>query len=312
LTLDFEESTNIEDSLVTGTEGTTSALQDGEDQTMMTEEDLTAQADDSRHHNSTASHEPDVTEILRSDDELAEDSTPRPHMPTSQFAKYESPYQALRREQKNDPAYKQDQVMRDDDDDRFEDTSMLFQQHTARVTTQTSLGLGGLDHQYDDSDNDDTVMLDNRKVGINNQNQGRLLHQVLDKSRAILATPGRAPLTVQSPAGAKWKVTMTNKGKEPAWLDNDPESSPDLTIPKLTALSPVRNAPRTPGRSVQTPGMGGRKKIKEEITWESDSDDDVLGMSPPKTINFSLQATKLIQTPGTFSVSFLRSFARLG
>ncbi|KAJ3498310.1 hypothetical protein NLG97_g1228 [Lecanicillium saksenae] len=41
-------------------------------------------------------------------------------------------------------------------------------------------------------------------------------------------------------------------------------------------------------------------KQKYEIDWESDEDDDDLygGMSPPKTIQFALPPSKLLQTPG--------------
>lgn len=44
--------------------------------------------------------------------------------------------------------------------------------------------------------------------------------------------------------------------------------------------------------------------MKDEITWESDSDEDAdgvykeLGMSPPKTIQFSFPQSRLLQTPG--------------
>ncbi|KAH7031073.1 DASH complex subunit Ask1-domain-containing protein [Microdochium trichocladiopsis] len=83
------------------------------------------------------------------------------------------------------------------------------------------------------------------------------------------------------------------------------------------------NPPRTPGVSVQTPATGNNKKKdvfageaaggaakskgkkKDEITWESDSDDydfggdggGFAGMSPPKTIQFALPPSKLMQTP---------------
>lgn len=43
------------------------------------------------------------------------------------------------------------------------------------------------------------------------------------------------------------------------------------------------------------------KAYRDEIHWESDSDDDVdfaAGMSPPKTIQFALPPSKLLQTPG--------------
>ncbi|KAJ2968665.1 hypothetical protein NQ176_g9069 [Zarea fungicola] len=41
-------------------------------------------------------------------------------------------------------------------------------------------------------------------------------------------------------------------------------------------------------------------KLKYEIDWESDDDDDddlYGGMSPPKTIQFALPPSKLLQTP---------------
>lgn len=44
-------------------------------------------------------------------------------------------------------------------------------------------------------------------------------------------------------------------------------------------------------------------KVKDEITWESDSDEDAddvykqLGMSPPKTIQFAIAPGRLLQTP---------------
>lgn len=98
-------------------------------------------------------------------------------------------------------------------------------------------------------------------------------------------------------------------------------------------LAAATAAPRTPGVSVNTPaagrktrdvlgtgtgkglegdhggddttvedgGGGRRQKQKYEIDWESDSDEDeglYGGMSPPKTIQFALPPSKLLQTPG--------------
>lgn len=111
----------------------------------------------------------------------------------------------------------------------------------------------------------------------------------------------------------------------PSWHDADSNaSSSPIQAPKLhdeMFSSPIRqpqiraradsalNAPRTPGVSVQTPAKGkgkeaSAKKVKDEITWESDSDeggaDDVykqLGMSPPKTIQFAIPPGRLLQTP---------------
>jgi DASH complex subunit ASK1 len=98
-------------------------------------------------------------------------------------------------------------------------------------------------------------------------------------------------------------------------------SSPPAAAPQLHAeifSSPIRQqynklpAPRTPGVSVQ-PIKSKAKDIvpkppkKDEISWESDSDEDAegvyreLGMSPPKTIQFSLPQSRLLQTPGQYS-----------
>lgn len=149
-------------------------------------------------------------------------------------------------------------------------------------------------------------------------NQDPLLHRVLDKNYRIQATPL---------AARKEKKTPSNK---PSWRDNaSPMSSPPEAAPQLHAeifSSPIRkqyNAPRTPGVSVQTPAKGKAKETaskfskKDEISWESDSDEDAegvyreLGMSPPKTIQFNLPQSRLLQTPGKDYVLFQSSKANL-
>ncbi|EQK97330.1 DASH complex subunit Ask1 [Ophiocordyceps sinensis CO18] len=109
-------------------------------------------------------------------------------------------------------------------------------------------------------------------------------------------------------------------------------SSPDLAVPTLRSdafMSPYKSTarqrlaaatrgPRTPGVSVQTRATGkmsrdafakeregatehtqGRQRY--EIDWESDDESDdgdlYAGMSPPKTIQFALPPSKLLQTP---------------
>ncbi|KIH88941.1 DASH complex subunit ASK1 [Sporothrix brasiliensis 5110] len=96
-------------------------------------------------------------------------------------------------------------------------------------------------------------------------------------------------------------------------------------------LATAVSGPRTPGVSVQTPARtkpreimfddigstemdqkshfkapftrtetGKKKRNPDEITWESsdeDGDDLYGGMSPPKTINFAMPPSKLLQTP---------------
>lgn len=171
-------------------------------------------------------------------------------------------------------------------------------------------------------------------------NTDRLLHRVLDKNYRLQATPHRPAARGTSPA--RWRVTekekddraAADKGKQQRkpWEDS-PMSSPEMAPPTLRSaafMSPVRAAyrgggaaqarntgPRTPGVSVQTPatgrktrdvfgtqsGVGGDKA--DEITWDSDSDEDVYaGMSPPKTIQFAMPASRLLQTPGMFCFCF--------
>lgn len=129
-----------------------------------------------------------------------------------------------------------------------------------------------------------------------------------------------------------------DRARRALWADS-PMSSPEMAAPKLRSelyMSPVKfgrgrtlgtagagagagGGPRTPGVSVQTPATarktrdvfadvkdkGKAKKDPDEITWESDEDDGFAGMSPPKTIQFALPPSKLLQTPGKLSLFVL-------
>ncbi|KAH8804805.1 DASH complex subunit Ask1-domain-containing protein [Xylogone sp. PMI_703] len=135
-----------------------------------------------------------------------------------------------------------------------------------------------------------------------------VLHKVLDKTYLVQATPHTARKQNKTPIA------------KPSWRDStSPMSSPPEAAPQLRAdifSSPIRQqfnhppAPRTPGISVQTPAKSQRKgdvtqklPMRDEITWESDSDEDPdevykeLGMSPPKTIQFVFPQSRLLQTP---------------
>lgn len=135
-----------------------------------------------------------------------------------------------------------------------------------------------------------------------------------------------------TPAG---KGKDTHRQTRPIWEDS-PTSSPEMAVPQLRSaafMSPARAAykakgkgkasapalatigPRTPGVSVQTPAAGRKTKdvfasagkqqgatssrYDDEITWDSDSD-GFGGMSPPKTIQFAMPPSKLLQTPGMY------------
>jgi DASH complex subunit ASK1 len=262
--------------------------------------------------------EADTTASYREDESMLDDgtgdlagSTPRAQPSTKsrpQFAKLGSPYEELRRELKGDSG---DNPMPADDSD----FDIVPHQHTTRLpnmsmTPRSSLSEAGLA--------DDDVFSTARKT------KDPLLHRVLDKNYRIQATPHKP--TGVSPI--KWKVTEKpqDKGKAPAWGDDSQMSSPDMTIPTLRSaafMSPAKFpagsrpkppnmtvGPRTPGVSVQTPSMARKTKDvyaetskergrqRDEITWESDEEDVYGGMSPPKTIQFALPPSKLLQTPG--------------
>ncbi|GAB1318807.1 DASH complex subunit ASK1 [Madurella fahalii] len=279
------------------------------------------------YHGQGQQHE----ESVLSDGDLT-GSTPRPPATKTlsvrpKFADLSSPYEALKREYKGgsgsgsgsgsgQPGYQRGTTGGDEEE---EDTELLFQQHTARLpgmsmTPRSPLEAGGQAH--DDEDTEDFGQ---------DKNKDPLLHRMLDKTYRVMATPLKGTTGV-SPI--KWKIDkmMTpGKGKEkqkerPIWEDS-PTSSPEMAVPQLRSaafMSPMRaayrgkaaaaaGAPRTPGVSVQTPATGRKtkdvfagkqeKRYGDEITWESDSDDAFGGMSPPKTIQFAMPPSKLLQTP---------------
>lgn len=227
-----------------------------------------------------------------------------------QFAKLETPYEQLRKEMGAGAGQNPDSG--DDDSD----TEIVPHQHTTRLpdmsmTPRPSLGVGDLA--------DDDIFSTARK------NKDPLLHRLLDKNYRIQATPHKP--TGVSPF--KWKVTekAQDKGKLPAWPEGSPQSSPEMAVPTLRSaafMSPVKfhsggrprpvlasGGPRTPGMSVQTPATTRKTKDvfaeenrgrqrDEEVSWESDEDDMYGGLSPPKTIQFALPPSKLLQTPGKF------------
>lgn len=248
-------------------------------------------------------------------------STPRPPATTTikpNFADLESPYENLKRRMKGDGG-----AGAGDDED---DTSILLQQHTQRLPDMSMTPRSSLTPEPDPTAQ---------------RAKDPLLHRVLDKNYRIQATPLRPGLRI-SPLKKETKDTDA-----PAWQDS-PMSSPEMAIPTLRSqafMSPVRTAarqrlaaavaagPRTPGVSVQTPAAGRKtrdalqqkeddateqgapaQRQKYEIDWDSDSDEDsgklYGGMSPPKTIQFALPPSKLLQTPGRLSSVICRAFFR--
>ncbi|CAI6233426.1 unnamed protein product [Periconia digitata] len=132
-----------------------------------------------------------------------------------------------------------------------------------------------------------------------------LLHRVLDKTYRVQATPLISPRKYK-PTGAFTPSTARRGAPTPqaqtstlaAWEDSSPESSPAPPQLRADLFSPLKT-PRTPGVSVQTPGKGKHlfsvTKTGANIFDDTDSEEDDL--SPPKTIQFHIPQSKLLQTP---------------
>ncbi|UKZ74024.1 hypothetical protein TrVFT333_001678 [Trichoderma virens FT-333] len=308
----FESSANVSlsgyEDQANGNQDETSAA---EESTVMQDEmtiDVTADLEEEATRVSAAGHHSALhgDESMLNDAELA-GSTPRP--PASRTNKadvsqLESSYEAMRREM----ADEEGATMAAQESDGEEDSSILFAQHTARLPdiSATPRGLPNLQNRGESGQ----------------RNKDPLLHRVLDKTYRLQATPHKSSVRISPLKGKQPELPPPQQRDVPMWQD-DPMSSPEIAIPKLRSeafMSPYKSnarqrlaaasqAPRTPGVSVQTPAAA--KKTKDvfamegvaasggkthEIDWESD-DDDNLGMSPPKTIQFALPPSKLLQTP---------------
>ncbi|KAF4996776.1 hypothetical protein FGRMN_4340 [Fusarium graminum] len=267
----------------------------------------------------TSQHNEDVTtatgveqSTFQAEDSLLDDaeltgSTPRPGKTKARFSDLESPYEVMKREMQSEEDDGNHTTVLDDN----EDSTVLFAQHTARLP----------DMSMTPQNQRDYTMTGEQSV---QSHKDPLLHRMLDKNYRIQATPHKPALRVSPLKSAQPKSA---KKTEPAWNDS-PGSSPEMAIPTLRSeafMSPYKSnarqrlaaatqGPRTPGVSVQTPATarktrdvfaeGSTKasgKDKYEISWDSDEGDEDIdlyaGMSPPKTIQFALPPSKLLQTP---------------
>jgi DASH complex subunit ASK1 len=129
--------------------------------------------------------------------------------------------------------------------------------------------------------------------------QDPLLHRVLDKTYRVQATPLSArkykPTGGFTPGTAKRGVPAL-----PKWDDDSPPSSPAPQLRVDIFSSPLK-APRTPGVSVQTPGRGTQgysvTRTMGVFDSESEGEEDDLDFSPPKTMQFHIPQSRLLQTP---------------
>jgi DASH complex subunit ASK1 len=260
----------------------------------------TSQAGDSTVHNEQQ-YNPADDSLL--DDPDISGSTPRARPTTAssdkpKFADYGSSYEALKQELKG-------AAKGDEENTQIPPTTPAAQ---ARIPDMSMTPMS--------SPFDPTSYL--QTTAQRNPGQDPLLHRVLDKNYRIQATPHTTRKENKTPAN------------KPSWRDTtSPMSSPPAAAPQLRSdifSSPIRQehsrptAPRTPGISVQKLDMGKGKEVyvkkqeKDEITWESDSDEDAegvyreLGMSPPKTIQFNLPQSRLLQTPGKIHIVHIPLF----
>ncbi|KAI1127193.1 DASH complex subunit Ask1-domain-containing protein [Nemania abortiva] len=295
-----------------------------------TRDDTTAETSEYQDHQQQTN---DATEDSLLEDATVTGSTPRPPATKSlhaQFAHFGSPYQALRRELKSGAVFKDD-LPADEDEDEYGDaadgtTRLPPYHHGATRLPDMSM-----------TPRSSSVLLDDPTLqpqSAAHKSKDLLLHRVLDKNYRLQATPLK---TVALPPRARGRSPQRkgmideepeeDRTRRALWAES-PMSSPEMAVPKLRSdlyMSPLKTrrrsggaAPRTPGVSVQTPVTAkkrdifaearhkdygkGKERARDEITWESDEDDNetdsVLGgMSPPKTIQFALPPSKLMQTP---------------
>ncbi|KAJ5727760.1 hypothetical protein N7493_005580 [Penicillium malachiteum] len=146
-----------------------------------------------------------------------------------------------------------------------------------------------------------------------------VLHQMLDKTYRVQATPlGKGFRNAGEGTNTRSKFATTPKQAASSRyaFDDSPISSPEPEAPQMhseifsspikgvdtpgtnrkrrTSSNRQRDIPR-PGFSVLTPAKksGGNRAV-----WDSDDDfDDDLGPSPPKTMQFHIPQSRLMQTP---------------
>ncbi|KAI0532612.1 DASH complex subunit Ask1-domain-containing protein [Xylaria digitata] len=297
-----------------------------------TRDDVTAEPSEYHDHHQ---HTNDIIEDSLLEDATITGSTPRPPATKSlhaQFAGFGSPYQALRRELKSGAVFKDDLAAGENEEGYGEaaDGTMQFPPYHQGGTTRlpdmsmtprsSSLLL-------------DEPMLHVESTA--QKPKDLLLHRVLDKNYRLQATPLKTvPLQSRTRGRSPQRKDVEEEPEEDRtrralWADS-PMSSPEMAVPKLRSdlyMSPLKTrrrsggaaAPRTPGVSVQTPATARKRDIfaearakeqdkgkgkgreRDEITWSDedyDDEDSVFGgMSPPKTIQFALPPSKLMQTP---------------
>ncbi|KAF2732764.1 hypothetical protein EJ04DRAFT_469656 [Polyplosphaeria fusca] len=204
-------------------------------------------------------------------------STPRaPHTATKGplFAEYSSPYETLKREREGEVTGKAPQPTTPGKHQALPDMTMTPESSPFAPPTTS------------------------KKAAQHNQDP--ILHRVLDKTYRVAATPHTA--RKQKPSvGLTPGTTSHSHAALARWeMDSSPPSSPAPQLRADIFSSPLK-APRTPGVSVQqTPGKGKQavKTTQTRDVFDSDSgEEDHAEYSPPKTMQFHIPQSRLLQTP---------------
>ncbi|KFH47773.1 DASH complex subunit-like protein [Hapsidospora chrysogenum ATCC 11550] len=309
----YEEANNDGDT--TGNEESTVIRDDSEvEQTPRRGEDVTTEtgADQSTFQG-------EGEESLLDDAELA-GSTPRPPATKTQIAPLDSPYESMRREMRDEDG-DNTTVLGDGDDD----STVLFAQRTARLPDLFMTPQALLDRQANEQSGQQRpkdpllhrVLDKNYRVQATPHKPALRLSPLKGKEKETPGAGGLLPSWNQDSPMSSPEIAAPKLRSE-AFMSPYKKSTARQRLAATTQQK--GGGPRTPGVSVQTPATarktrdvfaeeedaaaaagkrGDRVKIDWDIGEEVDEDDVDLyaGMSPPKTIQFALPPSKLLQTP---------------
>ncbi|KAI5814207.1 DASH complex subunit Ask1-domain-containing protein [Pyronema omphalodes] len=256
-------------------------------------------------------------------------STPEPRQPWKQEEETDSSYQMLAQEltAKYDlpaPGASKQQMLEDE-------SSLSIAAPSTPRTGKSRIGGGGSGSGYPDPTTPSSTLPHPTTIrGAPTTTPGRLLHQTATKSWRIQATPGAAPMSKYRASAASMIPSVTTPARpNPHNFTNDssplssPIQYPEFQTQVLNTPGPGPSHARTPARLLLTRDWGftggppGTGTIKSKTPAKNtagttggtkyggydfgDSDDDDIflppGFSPPKTMQFSIPASKLIATP---------------
>ncbi|WYZ45427.1 hypothetical protein EsH8_VIII_000743 [Colletotrichum jinshuiense] len=256
------------------------------------------------------------------DDNDLTGSTPRPPKTKTikpQFSSLESPYEALKRELKGEPPAPHEEDDEDEDLGLEEDSTVLFAQHTARLPDMSMTPRSSFAPQQQHHKDPLMHRMLDKTFRIQATPHKGPTYRVSPLKREEKSKQKEEDVPAWGRDSPMSSPVMAVPTLRSAAFMSPAKSNARQRLAAATASA----GPRTPGVSVQTPATGrktkdvfapkggydddtttdiggGFGKQKYEIDWDSDSDEGRAlygGMSPPKTIQFALPPSKLLQTP---------------